>query len=157
VDPASFITHGSDIAYLGENIRVDRGVPLNCKACATQHRQAWMQLFPKVQCDNKDTQDSNAFDDEHDHFMLLPSRVLGFLLGRKQWAQLLVENIQPLEQDDMKDDIGSQIALPQYLELSKLQNMVSCHSSVVNAPDRSSMRDPIDGKGNGLVLLFHGK
>lgn len=149
--------HGSDNAYLGEKRRVDTQAALNCRSCATQSRQTWMRSFPEVVCGNKVTQDSDSFDDQYDHFMLLPSRVLGFLLGRKQWAQFLVENIQKIKQDDTNTDIESQLALPKDLDFEKLQNMVKSHSGVVNATDQSSMRDPIDGKGNGLVLLFHGK
>jgi hypothetical protein len=115
-----------------------------------------MQSFPDVECGNKVTQDTDAFDDQYDHFMLLPSRVLGFLLGRKQWAQFLVDKIQDIEQNDTEVDIRTQLALPKDLEFKRLQDMVKFHSGVVNATDRSSMRDPISGKGNGLVLLFHG-
>ncbi|KAH9862850.1 hypothetical protein J1614_010943 [Plenodomus biglobosus] len=155
VDPSSFITYGSDHAYLGEMRRISGEVALNCKECATQFRQTWIQSFPNVECDNKETQDWESFDDQHDHFMLLPSRVLGFLLGKKRWAQFHVEHIHEIKQD-IDSDIESQMALPKDLEFGNLQNMVKSHSGVVHATGQSSMRDPINGKGNGLVLLFHG-
>jgi hypothetical protein len=151
------MTHGSDHAHLGDKRRISGEAALNCKDCATQFRQTWIQSFPNVECDNKETQDSDSFDDQYDHFMLLPSRVLGFLLGRKQWAQFRVEYIHEIMQDNTNTNIGSQLSLPKDIDFSNLQNMVKSHSGVVNATGQSSMRDPINGKGNGLVLLFHGK
>ncbi|KAJ8107075.1 hypothetical protein OPT61_g9115 [Boeremia exigua] len=133
VDPSSFITHGTDYAHLGERMRCSVESPLNCKHCATLARQNWIRSFPNVECGNSKTHDSEFFDDQYDHFMLLPSRVLGFLLGRKQWAQFRVENIHELIQDNMATGIESQLSLPKDIDFGNLQNMVKSHNRVVNA------------------------
>ncbi|ORY14028.1 P-loop containing nucleoside triphosphate hydrolase protein, partial [Clohesyomyces aquaticus] len=156
VDPSSFATHGSDNIYLGEIPKLKTKVPRSCKACDIPLRQTWMSEFPNVECGSKENMKCDHFLDGNDHFMLLPPRVLGFLLSRKEWAQFNVADIQDIEQNGAAADIEQQLALPEKLNVKRLQNMVKFHSAVVNAKEPASLRDAISGKGNGLVFLFHG-
>jgi hypothetical protein len=69
-----------------------------------------------------------------------------------------MDNIHEIQhnEDDSNMNINHHLILPKDVKYDNLKKMVKCHSAVVSSSNNSSMRDAISGKGDGLVLLFHG-
>ena len=102
---------------------------------------------------------------EEDHYLLCPPRVLGYVPHVKQWAQLKVGNLRELKPHGKKEFTDT-------LELDEdkknaIWALVDSHENAQQegasgeTPRKNKLqkklRDFTDGKGNGLVLLFHGK
>jgi hypothetical protein len=92
--------------------------------------------------------------------MLCPPRVLGYIPRKKVWAQLIVKNISEV------NSVGDQ-SFQEVLELDPdikeaIWALVANHESVKHGAQNAKskdgkLRDFTAGKGNGLVLLFHGE
>ena len=91
---------------------------------------------------------------EETQLLICPPRLLGYHLKGKKWVELDVEKVQNIE--NLKDTTSFS-----RLELNKtqknlIQRLVTCHASGSDDQDRV-MSDLSQGKGNGLVILLHGK
>ena len=97
-----------------------------------------------------------AFDDND---LLLPQRVFGFALNKKEWCQFSLDKIQrsrTLEFQDGGAEVEGLVFPPKVTEEERrdIFKLISGHKRVMTHPRRFS--DTIDGKGESLILLFHG-
>jgi len=97
-----------------------------------------------------------AFDDND---LLLPPRVFGFALNKKEWCQFLLEKIQRSQTLVFRDEgteVEGLVFPPKVTEEERrdIFKLISGHKRVVSHNRRLS--DTIDGKGESLILLFHG-
>jgi hypothetical protein len=95
----------------------------------------------------------------NDNDLLLPPRVLGFALNKKEWCQFSLDKIQRSRMLELKDEgaeVEGLIFPPKVMEEERkdIFKLISGHKRVMSHPGRFS--DTIDGKGESLILLFHG-
>ena len=91
---------------------------------------------------------------EETQLLICPPRLLGYHLKGKRWVELDVENVKDIKK--LKDDSSFK-----RLELNKpqknlIQRLVECHASGSDNKNRAII-DLSQGKGNGLVILLHGR
>lgn len=105
-------------------------------------------------------------DPSDQDYLCTPPRVLGFVPQKKVWAQLLVDNIEEATVHDVN-------TFKENLELDDtyadtIWALVKNHESFQHQGEErrgrkkadlthAKLKDSVEGKGNGLVLLFHGK
>ena len=91
---------------------------------------------------------------EETQLLICPPRLLGYHLKGKRWVEMVVDNVKDIK--SLKD-----MRSFNRLELNKtqktlIQKLVTHHAS--GSEDQNSvMNDLSPGKGNGLVILLHGK
>lgn len=93
--------------------------------------------------------------------LLLPPRLFGFALNRKEWGQFFLNDIERTEPAEMGEFEGEMKGLILPDEVSKdeqrhIFTMVSNHWHVMAKPRSQRIADMIGGKGESLILLFHG-
>ncbi|KAF1354036.1 P-loop containing nucleoside triphosphate hydrolase protein [Delphinella strobiligena] len=92
-----------------------------------------------------------------EQFMLCPPRVLGYILGTKQWAQLHIGNLQSSESRYHQDTWDNKLQLAGEGSGSNtknlLMNLVKSHGDPLV---QNKLQDIVAEKGRGLVILLHG-
>jgi len=95
--------------------------------------------------------------------LLCPPRVLGFALDEKVWVQMLVRNVHEIEEGPDENAFGD-LVLPDDGEpdstKSLIENLVKYHITARSKGATwsvGSLKDFVDKKGQGLVILLHGK
>lgn len=87
-------------------------------------------------------------------YMLCPPRVLGYILHQKQWGQFQLDKITPVTDDSesfkgklhLRDDAAADGEGIKQL----LHSLVSTHG-------QGQVKDLVEAKGKGLVVLLYGK
>lgn len=151
VDFGSYIQHGPAFAKypsMGDVVFVvDDDDPCKCAICAANDR---LRENQKLHYD--DVRTDTGWEDTQ--FLICPPRLLGYHLKGKRWVELDVENVKDIGK--LKDDTSFL-----RLELNKsqknlIEKLVTCHASGSENKNRA-MNDLSQGKGNGLVILLHGR
>lgn len=92
---------------------------------------------------------------EDDTHQLFPPRLLGYATREKMWGQFAVEFTQqalPKSSTAFKDDLQLE---PQYKDM--IEALVeSQYSTAAREKQAGVVKDVVEGKGEGLVLLLHG-
>lgn len=154
IDPFLFKQMSSQSSTLGRlnSLSIE---PCQCKLCTDSGmRTRWENWFkkrkaaPQSQCDIPETK----FEE---YFSLLPPRVLGYVFDRKVWGQFPVESLQRFGDEDHESG-WDELTLKKESKTT-IRKMVTAHLQ----QDRSLsgpkiIKDPVPGKGEGLVLLLHG-
>ncbi|RYO36170.1 hypothetical protein AA0111_g2876 [Alternaria arborescens] len=128
----------------------------HCGFCVGKPRSDWMDTFknPAINFD-----DLAKIPDSEDNWLLLPYRVLGYLIEDHLWAQLPVKWIKQFEHEE-ENAYDTKIMFPeekahQKRALEKL--ILSRTGQDDNAKqDKYWVSDFVKGKGKGLVILLHG-
>jgi hypothetical protein len=129
----------------------------HCGFCVGKPRSDWMDTFknPAINFD-----DLAKIPDSEDNWLLLPYRVLGYLIEDNLWAQLPVKWIKQFEHEE-ENAYDTKIMFPeekahQKRALEKL--ILSRTGQDDNAKqDKYWVSDFVKGKGKGLVILLHGR
>lgn len=91
---------------------------------------------------------------EQTQLLICPPRLLGYHLKGKNWVELVVDNVKNIQN---QKDMTSFNRLEMNTSQKKLiRLLVSSHASGSENQNRI-MTDFSQGKGNGLVILLHGK
>ncbi|GAQ11473.1 hypothetical protein ALT_8794 [Aspergillus lentulus] len=122
----------------------------HCQLCLDSETKSWVHDIK-----SKVTRPSNYND------LLLPPRLFGFALNRKEWGQFFLNDIERTEPAEMGEFEGEMKGLILPDEVSKdeqrhIFTMVSNHWHVMAKPRSQRIADMIGGKGESLILLFHG-
>ena len=93
--------------------------------------------------------------------LLLPPRLFGFALNWKGWGQFCLNDIEQTEPAEMGKFEGEMkgLVLPDEVSEKEQQHifaMVSNHWHVMAKPRGQRIADMIGGKGESLIILFHG-
>lgn len=91
---------------------------------------------------------------EDTQFLICPPRVLGYHLKGKKWVELDVDKVAKIAK--IKDRSSFQSLELKQSQKSLIEQLVSGHATGAAGKDRA-MKDLTAGKGNGLVILLHGK
>lgn len=89
---------------------------------------------------------------EESKFLLCPPRAVGYATREKMWGQFKVESIKAIEPRTEASAFDKDLQLdPKYKKMVKA--LVENHSEFSN----KAKTDVVKGKGQGLVMLLHGK
>ncbi|OIW30144.1 P-loop containing nucleoside triphosphate hydrolase protein [Coniochaeta ligniaria NRRL 30616] len=95
-----------------------------------------------------------AFRRSDDRLSLLPPRVLGYSLKHGLWAQMAVDNVQPIASStESFDESFDTTLIMGKTSKDLLKALVQTHHSNKGKDEKA---DFIEGKGKGLVILLHG-
>lgn len=153
IDFGSYIQHGPEfekfppMGDLAFPIWEDDVDTCTCGICFANER---LRENQKLHYDNIMT----ATEWEETQLLICPPRLLGYHLRQKKWVELYVENVGNI--DNLKDTTSFD-----KLELNRtpkklIRDLVTYHTSGSESQNRV-MSDLSQGKGNGLVILLHGK
>jgi hypothetical protein len=129
----------------------------DCQLCGLSgSRKLWEELFQKPGSKNDwySGLDQGTYEK---FFSLLPPWVLGYVMDLKKWAQLPVDSIESFDHMDAEkgwDELSLEADYKQ-----TIRQLVSAHieRTQVERPEVAIIKDIIPGKGEGLVILLHGK
>ncbi|KAI9666537.1 MAG: hypothetical protein M1821_004473 [Bathelium mastoideum] len=152
VDHKAYIEHGPTFRispHMGdlELVEPEGSARCQCHRCEENHR---LDDNQKASFDGKTARDVESFTDTH--YMLLPSRVLGYWLIQKRWLELSVDQIKPLS-DNLNDDSFNRLQMEE-TQKNLLRDLIRNHASGTGVDP--TMQDLSEGKGTGLIILFHG-
>ncbi|KAF2142280.1 uncharacterized protein K452DRAFT_269841 [Aplosporella prunicola CBS 121167] len=120
--------------------------------CAECKRNNQLKNMMKV---NYDKWDRNTPFEEDDQYIICPSRVLGYIMNLKVWAQMPLQSIHEIKKKIRKDAFDNLIMDPNAKDL--IRGLVGNHEKKKHGSQSSmSNEDWIEGKGKGLVILLHG-
>lgn len=105
--------------------------------------------------------DKQAPDAEFEplQYMMCPPRVLGYVIERKMWAQLRVNDVQPVKNENAGDTFDKKLQLEEDTK-ELIKNLVATHEQgkeMKNGKRTKGIQDVVQGKGDGLVILLHGE
>jgi hypothetical protein len=150
LDPENYTRKGGS-RLLG-NMEPLQGVKLcHCLLCIDKTTKSWVEAM-ETGTDLETTDDND---------LLLPPRVCGFALNRKEWCQFSLDGIYPadfLEIDPDSPNLEG-LVLPDDVddeEQRDILSMVQNHWRVMAKPPSERIADMIGGKGESLLFLFHG-
>jgi len=148
-------SHGGN--WLGSKIPL-LNQPCTCNLCNPLGKvEHWRSLFktPEEEIDNYGNMSKNEYEN---FFALLPPRVLGYSLDRKQWAQIPVDSISQDQLQNYENQWKSLSLSDKHK--NTMRGMVRAHlEQALSANSKGQIkrvRDPVEGKGEGLVILLHG-
>jgi hypothetical protein len=91
---------------------------------------------------------------ENDNYLLFPPRLLGYATQEKIWGQFSVDNTrEPPGKMTTKFRDNLQLDV-KYKNL--IEALVDSHESNLERAKELQVRDGVQNKGKGLVLLLHG-
>ncbi|KAI6083724.1 P-loop containing nucleoside triphosphate hydrolase protein [Hypoxylon rubiginosum] len=126
----------------------------NCSLCGMAgKRKSWERSFKLDGKKQKDIDIDSAMEEML--YSQLPPRVLGYIPDIKQWGGIHVDTIREESDDEhRKREAGwDELALADGHK-KNISKMVQHHLNKDNR--EKSIKDLIPGKGEGLVMLFHG-
>ena len=148
IDFPAYKSYGPSTRALGSMSPIHYMV-CKCRLCfgggSTCHE--WLRKFAIEDGNNKS-------GDETKNDLLLPARALGYCLHDKTWAQFHVRKVRDV-QAPSSDEYSNDLVFPEDSETAKqdLRILIEQHGK----PNTHMIRDPIAGKGCGLVVLLHGE
>jgi len=156
VDFDSYYLHGSTTSKIGDTSVEEEITACQCPECSDN--EVLEQRF-KPYYDNKTGKKEE--DWEPLQTMLCPPRVLGYVLQDKQWAQLAVDNLDVIPDEDVTtvmdslrlggEDDGQQ---EKYLLYSLVKN--HGEGKAKKEGKGYELDDIVAEKGKGLVILLYG-
>ena len=154
VDVEAYREFHSGVQQIG-NLRVCLHTPCQCSYCISPERKRWIKAFKDPQKKNEELPGK----DETENWLLLPYRLFGYAIEDDFWAQFPVEGMSKYTHKDQ--DAYDKVLFPDDKENQKsaLRQLVKSHLSEndQNKPDGYWVSDFIHGKGQGVVVLLHGK
>jgi hypothetical protein len=118
--------------------------------CLSDEARSWVESIEK----------SNTPSSVENELLLAP-RIFGFALNRKEWGQFWLHNIEVVNKSEVagRESRVKDLILPAGMNENEEQHiyaMVNNHSRAMARPRSQRLTDVIGGKGESLVLLFHG-
>lgn len=149
IDARNYIRKGEGRRFLGNRPPNPFTAVCSCPLCQDSSTKQWLRSFEIGQL--------SPPGDVND--LLLAPRVLGFTLARKIWCQFALDKIttEVVENEGISD---TDFILPEGLEkkdLEDITHMVKSHTQVMSQQPKDRIGDAIEGKGESLIFLFHGK
>ncbi|KAL6721020.1 hypothetical protein ACLMJK_000120 [Lecanora helva] len=149
IDFRSFREYGPREARNG-SLSPQYGTPCNCSLCMSEESKKWMARFGQ-----HNNQESLGVQENMIDYALLPPRALGFALKGKLWGQFLITEIEKFESMAADSTFDRDLIFPEGKDDRNkriLKDLIVHHGNQSFKP----ITDSINGKGQGLVLLFHG-
>lgn len=151
VDFKSYIQHAQLLpdgeAPMGDTKYSDEDVKCSCVSCEQNIR------LNDNQKSYYDGVSSTSRFDQDIQWAICPARVLGYYLDEKRWVELNIASIKTI--GAKKDPSGFKGLEMGNSQKELIRNLVMNHAR--ERDDGPSMTDLTQGKGNGLVILLHGR
>ncbi|KAI1387952.1 P-loop containing nucleoside triphosphate hydrolase protein [Hypoxylon trugodes] len=155
VDYLSYVQYGPPIIRNGSlNPSLD---DLGCMCSDCQQNEGLTAMY-RTHFDTAEAQMQKTLEDEQ--YMLCPPRLLGYVLGEKQWAQLQVTLMKDIPVEDPGNPWKNRLQVADETK-NMLFNLIQSHVSTMKTettPEETGLEvnDIIPGKGKGLVILLYG-
>jgi hypothetical protein len=132
---------------LGSHVPKINSKICTCSLCEDIETKEWTRAMRAVE------QAKPSIND-----LLLAPRVFGYALTRKMWCQFALDKIETviIAEDE---GFGKELILPEEIDRDEnddIKHMVKYHMNVMSKPTGERIGDTIGGKGESLILLFHG-
>jgi SpoVK/Ycf46/Vps4 family AAA+-type ATPase len=95
---------------------------------------------------------SHSQEPKEDDFLMMPPKIFGYDFFEKEWVSLSVSNIKPIKWNKQPYE---DLVLPEATK-HLVKAMVTIRASSIKKTGEHANFDIISGKGNGLIMLFHG-
>ncbi|KAI1878548.1 uncharacterized protein JN550_000730 [Neoarthrinium moseri] len=148
IDVRNYMRKSAGSRFLGNHYPALHTSICHCSLCIDDATKEWCNSFT-----SEDTPSEENIND-----LLLAPRVFGYALARKIWCQFSLNMIKPeiIKDVEISDD---DFILPEGIEKSDLvdiEHMVKTHTAVMSRKTEERIGDAVGGKGESLILLFHG-
>ncbi|ROW07756.1 hypothetical protein VMCG_03439 [Cytospora schulzeri] len=150
IDIKNYKRKGTGLQYLGNRIALFLGPSCSCSLCVDENTKSWLESFDEAKSQPQDELDVND--------LLLAPRVFGYALSRKIWCQFELSKIQTVGVP-YDPTFKNSLVLPDGVvesEFLDILHLVKYHTHVMGRNPDDRMGDSIKGKGESLILLFHG-
>ncbi|KAA6410582.1 MAG: hypothetical protein FRX48_06004 [Lasallia pustulata] len=152
IDFLSYFQYADKVARLGDlKPTSDDDDECGCPTCRGNKELSDLLKF------NFDEQKKE--DDFEDlQYMICPPRVLGYVIERKMWAQLQVDEVKDVKNENASDTFDNKLQLEDDTK-DIIKNLVTSHEQgkeEKNGKRTKGIQDFVQGKGDGLVILLHG-
>lgn len=128
----------------------------NCGFCVGTPRSEWMETFKNP---TKNLDDLAKISDGEENWLLLPYRVLGYVIEDHLWAEFPVEWVKPYQHEG-QNSYKDKIMFPEAKEHQKraLEKLILSRTDQDDDAKQDGywVSDFVKGKGKGLVILLHG-
>lgn len=153
VDYLSYFRYGDAVGRNGLLNPSNDDPDCTCSDCV--ENQGLAKAY-RVHFDRKEHLKKKAWEEEQ--YMLCPPRVLGYILREKQWAQLQVDLVEAIVDNDEESAWSSRLQLADSDTKELLFDLVRSHvsTSKKGKENRLEVNDIIPQKGKGLVILLYG-
>ena len=133
---------------MGDNVKMREADSLMVCRCDNCEENTILKENQRSYFD--DVTDFKKFEDLQ--YMMLPPRVLGYILGRKRWVELDVNLLK-----NAKAPNANSLDRLQMNQKRKdlIRDLIKFHAA--GHEEKAKMQDLNKQKGNGLVILLHGK
>ena len=145
LDAKNYMRKGPGRRLLGKMFPINTAL-CNCTLCLDSETQGWLKKIRRGDL----TANTNSNND-----LLLPPRLFGYALARKDWFQFAIDRIVP---DNKHSEDLKEVIFPHSFgedEQNNIVQMVRSYSKFMDRPDQR-IGDFIGGKGTSLIFLFHG-
>lgn len=95
---------------------------------------------------------SRGDEPEEDEFLVMPTKIPGYDFVEKEWVNLFVSNIKSIKWNKQPYE---DLVLPEATK-HLVKAMVTIRASSIKKKEEHAGFDIVAGKGNGLIMLFHG-
>lgn len=151
IDFLSYFQYADKIGRLGDLKPSGEDDECGCPSCRSNEALSNLLKFDY---------DGAKGDKEYEPFQLMmcPPRVLGYVIERKMWAQLRVEDVKAVENVNGPDTFDEKLKLDTDTK-DMLRDLVTNHEEGKESKGgkrTKGIQDVIQGKGDGLVILLHG-
>lgn len=149
VDYESYFRYGPSCVRVGSLSAQSEQDECLCEDC--QKKKALRAKF--------DDEEYQKGEWDNEQYVLCPPRVLGYILRDKQWAQLQVDNLSLIPENDDKNSWSTRLQLADENKTKEMiLGLVKGHGSNNSAEEnRLEVDDIVAKKGKGLVILLYGK
>ncbi|KAI9845158.1 MAG: hypothetical protein M1837_005043 [Sclerophora amabilis] len=151
VDFLSYFQYADKVARLGDLKSCAEDDECGCPTCRENKELSDLLKFDY---------DGRTREDEFEtmQYLMCPPRVLGYVIERKMWAQLQVDDVKPVEIANAGDTFDKKLKLDEGTK-DLLRYLVTNHEDGKKTKDGKRIKgiqDIVQGKGDGLVILLHG-
>lgn len=154
VDIKNYVQKRTGPQCLGNRKAMSEPPICSCSLCEDANAKKWLESF------DEETRVLVPWNDEVDvNDLLLAPRVFGFALSRKIWCQFELSKIKMVSVP-YDPAFRRSLVLPDGVvesEFLDILHMVKYHTHVMGREPDKRIGDGVKGKGESLVLLFHGE
>lgn len=151
VDFKSYFEYGRRTALLGAMTPEDH---TECQCPTCQANEGLMAMY-RTSFDRAEPDGRDWFDEQ---YLLCSPRVFGYVLREKQWVQLQVDCLGDTANDKENTSWSKRLKLANERTKSFIVDLINGHgqSSSGGCDDGLEVRDLVERKGKGLVILLYG-
>ncbi|OTB07949.1 hypothetical protein M426DRAFT_317451 [Hypoxylon sp. CI-4A] len=146
IDFESYYQYGPQQGRIGDILIGNESDECTCPQCS--NNVALAETYHRNFDEDKGTEEWVSLQ-----YMLCPPRILGYILREKQWAQLQINSVKPIKDDDSAFRSGLHLKADSSLQGEEIKELLL---SLVKTHGQGQVADLVEEKGKGLVILLYG-